>query len=84
MRRTGKSKQDELWLKAVGQRIGELIKKKGFASPYDFWVQKIGDEISRATLNYIISGQSDPKATTLRVIARALGVEVSDLLKVSY
>ncbi len=68
-----------MWLKGFGSHIEHLIKKKGFNSPYDFWIQKGDEMISRATLNYIIQGKNDPKLSTLRILARMLRVEVRDL-----
>lgn len=80
MKRTGKSKKDEVWLKKLGERIDSLIREKGFASPYEFWVQEAGDKLSRAALNYILTGRSDPKATTLKALADLLHVKVRDLV----
>lgn len=80
MKRTGKSKKDEVWLKKLGERIDSLIREKGYASPYDFWVQRAGDKVSRAALNYILTGKTDPKATTLKALADLLHVRVRDLM----
>ena len=80
MKRRGKAKADEAYLKALGQNIEKIMKKKGYESPYDFWVRQAGDQISRASLNYIIAGSSDPKATTLRALAELLEVDPKELL----
>lgn len=80
MRRISKSKADEEWLRALGRHIEKQILKKGYASVYDFWINKAGDHISRATLNFLLVGKAEPKITTLRLIARLLGVKLSTLL----
>ncbi len=79
MQRIGKSKGDERWLKALGKHVGKLIEQKGYRSPYEFWIEKAGDQISRAALNYILNGKKDPKATTLRTLATLLEVSMVDL-----
>ncbi len=80
MKRRGKTKLEENFQKQLGKRIESEIKKMGYASPYEFWIEKAGDHISRATLNYIINGQSDVKITTLKTLARLLKVKTRDLL----
>lgn len=80
LKRSGRNKNDDAWLKALGKRIEHLIKEKGYESEYDFWVQKAGDDISRAGLNYIITGRTDPKASTLRAVAKLLNVKLKDLV----
>ena len=80
MKRAGKSKSDEIFLKKIGQRIGEIITQKGYDSPYDFWIKKADGQFSRQTLNYILTGKMDPKLTTLRAIARLLKVDLKTLL----
>ena len=80
MKRSGHKKEDGEWLKKLGDRVEQLIRKRGFESPYDFWIKQAGDDLSRATLNYIVAGKSDPKATTLRALAKLLEVPVSKLM----
>lgn len=80
MKKSNASAADDKWLEALGGHIQTLISKKGYKSPYEFWVQEIGDEVSRSTLNYILNGKVDVKITTLRKIAGALGVSVKDML----
>jgi len=82
LRRNNSSKSDRDWLKRVGANVLSIIKKQGYESAYDFWVHSAGDEISRATLNYVIAGTGDPKATTLRTIARMLNVKPAALFDV--
>jgi DNA-binding Xre family transcriptional regulator len=84
LKKSRRSKRDEKWLKAIGVHIHKLILEKGYKSPYDFWINKIGDEISRATLNYILTGKVDVKATTLNKIAEGLRVEPKELLNFKY
>ena len=68
------------WQKRLGRHIQGLITKKGYDSPYDFWLQKVGDEMSRTTLNYVLTGRYDPKASTLKKLADGLGVTLSELV----
>ena len=70
-----KNRADTEWLVALGGNIEKQISKK-YKSPYEFWVQAVGDDISRTTLNYILKGAVDVRATSLRKIAKALGVSV--------
>lgn len=64
----------------MGAGLEKLIKEEGFLSPYDFWLQSdVG--ISRGTLNYVLRGEVDVKATTLKKIANALGYELDELFK---
>ena len=81
MKRKGKNKTDEKYLKTLGRRIRSLIRKKGYASPYDFWVEKGEDLFSRPSLHYILNGQADAKITTLKAIADGLGVSVREFLE---
>ena len=78
--KTKRTAEDDKWLKALGSHIRILIETNGFQSPYDFWVSTIGDQISRTTLNYILNGAVDVKATTLRKIAKALKVPIKDVM----
>lgn len=79
MEKVARSKKDETWLKTLGKRVEDLIKEKGYKSPYDFWINEVDGEFSRSSLNYLISGRIDPKATTLRDVANLLGVKIEDL-----
>lgn len=77
-KRTNSDKKD---LQSLGTRIKNLIEERGFASPYEFWLEH-GDEcISRSNLNYLINGETDPKFTTILKLSSALGVSPSDLLR---
>ena len=79
MRGKGRSRADTKWLKDLGRHIEKLILSK-YSSTYQFCVEKAGSDISRATLNFIIAGKSDPKATSLKIIAKHLNVPVKKLL----
>ncbi len=81
MRRISKKAADERWLRALGKHIETLIKDTGYHSVYDFWIQRAGDHISRASLNYIVSGTTDPKISTLKVIARLLRVPMAKMFE---
>lgn len=67
-------------LQRFGRHLESLIKKAGYSSPYDFWVQKAGDEMSRASLNYLIAGEREPKLLTLILLADLLEISPSKLL----
>ena len=80
MRDKARTKADEKWLNALGSHLEKLIKQEGYKSVYDFWIHKAGDDISRATLNFIVAGKSNPKATTLKTLAHLLEVKPSEIL----
>lgn len=67
------------WQQQLGEHIEKLILSKGYISIYDFWIQAIGDDISRSTLGYIIKAKVDVRASTLKKIADALEIEPKDL-----
>jgi transcriptional regulator with XRE-family HTH domain len=80
VRRISVSKSDQVWLKKFGSHLEEVIKKNGYKSAYDFWIQHAGDHLSRATLNFMIAGKTDPKLTTLKKIAELLKVDLNTLI----
>lgn len=80
MKRRSKSKLEERFQIELGKRIEKEIKKQGYTSPYEFWIEAAGDHISRAALNYIVAGKTDIKLTTLMTIAKLLKVKTRDLL----
>ncbi len=80
MRKIKRRREDIEWLKALGKHLEELIRAKGFKSPYAFWVEALGDEVSRASLNYILKGEVDVKATTLKKLADSLEITPRDIL----
>jgi hypothetical protein len=80
LKRSGKGQSDERYLKELGAHIAKEISKKGYVSPYDFWIKKAEGQFSRTTLTYILNGRIDPKVTTLRAIARLLKMEPKALL----
>lgn len=79
--RKRRGKTDERYFSALGKRVELLISKKGYKSPYAFWLEHGEDGLSRSNLNYLINGKSDPKISTLRRIAEGLEIELSELLK---
>ncbi|MBX9767585.1 MAG: helix-turn-helix domain-containing protein [Bdellovibrionales bacterium] len=84
MRKIDRSKLDQRYLMGLGKHINSLILEKGYKSPYEFWIERVGDDISRASLNYILTGKVDVKATTLRKLASALDVELRRLFDFKY
>ena len=82
LKKSKRAPDDEKWLKSLGKHISKLIKKKGYESAYNFWVQALGDaSLSRSNLDYILKGQVDVQASTLKKIADGLEVPVHQLLK---
>ncbi len=75
-----KRRAENAWLKRLGKHIEQLIQKKGYESPYEFWLEKVGDEMSRTTLNYVLTGKFDSKVSTLKKLADNLGVSLSELV----
>lgn len=71
---------DSETLRRFGKHLGRLIQERGYASPYDFWVQEAGEEMSRASLNYILAGKREPKLLTVLLLARLLRVPSQQLL----
>jgi len=63
-------------LDAMARRLRELVKKAGGN-------QKVADvaDVPLSTLNTILAGKTDPRLSTLRKIAPALGVPVSTLIE---
>jgi hypothetical protein len=72
-------KEDSAWLSALGRHIHSKILEKGFKSPYEFWIEALGDQVSRASLNYVLNGSVDVRATTLRRIAEALEMDHQEI-----
>lgn len=81
MARQRRGTLDDKYVKALGKRVSELIEKKGYKSPYSFWLENGDEGLSRSNLNYLINGKSDPKLSTLRRVAEGLEIELTDLLK---
>lgn len=75
-----KNRSDKAYLRAFGVHVARLIERKGYKSLYDFWIRKAGDDLSRATLNYIVTGTKDTKLLTIRALAKLLGLDPKDLL----
>lgn len=78
------SKEDKQWLESLGIHLDKMIKKNGYKSPYQFWIEQARGQLSRANLNYILNGEVDLKITTLRKIATLLGVEPKDILNFKF
>ena len=79
--RQRRGKADERYFVALGKRVESLILKKGYRSPYAFWLEHGDEGLSRSNLNYLINGKSDPKLSTLRRIAEGLEIEIADLFR---
>lgn len=75
-----RKQHDNQDLRRFGRHLESLILKKGYTSPYDFWVQTAGDEMARASLNYLIAGKREPKLLTIILLAELLQIEPCELL----
>ncbi len=80
MRRRSLSISDQVFIKDFGRNLVELIRKRGYSSIYEFWIEEAGDHISRAALNRIATGTVDVKISTIRILAKCLKVKPKDLL----
>lgn len=67
-------------LRKFGKHLEGLILKQGYTSTYDFWIQTAGEDISRAGLNYLITGRREPKLLTLILLADLLEISPSDIM----
>ena len=81
MERKRRGRADEKLFVALGKRVADLIREKGYKSPYAFWLEHGDDGLSRANLNYLLNGRSDPKLSTLYRIAEGLEIDLSVLMK---
>lgn len=79
--KTTKKLNNDKRLKEFGRHLESLIHKKGYASAYDFWIRHAGDDISRASLNYILAGKREPKLLTLVLLMKLLDVTPQELFK---
>ncbi len=75
-----KKKGQAQYLRAFGKHLALTIERRGYCSPYDFWIRKAGDHLSRASINFLVLGKKDPKLSTIRILARLLNVSPKDLL----
>ena len=67
--------RDDVFLKRLGKHIAKIRKEKGFSQDRLY----IESELARRTIDRLETGQVDPRATTLRKIARTLKVPLADL-----
>lgn len=79
--RKRRGKADNKYFLALGKRVEALILKKGYKSPYAFWLENGEDGLSRSNLNNLINGKGDPKLSTLRKISEGLEIDLPELLK---
>ena len=81
LQRKRKGNADDKFFTALGKRVSNLITEKGYKSPYAFWLEHGEEGLSRANLNYLLNGKTDPKVSTLRRIAEGLDVDLAELFK---
>lgn len=74
-------RNNEAQLKRFGKHLAKLIESQGYKSPYEFWIEKAGDDISRASLNYIVAGKREAKLLTILKLAENLEISPGELLK---
>jgi hypothetical protein len=74
-----RSKKAQKKISEVGLNIQGHIKRQGYASIYDFWVNG-SKPIPKSTLHDIVSGKSDPKLSTLFLLAEGLNISLCELL----
>ena len=67
--------------KVFGEHLEKLIERKGFASPYEFWIHQAGDSISRSALNYLINGSREPKLSTLILLMNLLDASPKEMFE---
>ena len=79
MRRKSKSKKDDEWLKEFGRGLEQLILSRGYNSVYDFWKQVGHKYMSRASLNYIVAGEVDPRISTVKILTNILRIDNHEL-----
>ncbi len=71
---------DKAFLKKLGKRIETLIiEKKGYRS-LDAFALEYHDLIAKPTLYQICQGKRDMKVSTLRGLAKALEINLIDLI----
>lgn len=76
-------KEDRDFLRKLGNRIEQIILvEKGYAS-LDAFSLEHHERIAKPTLYQICAGERDMKISTLRGLATALSIEVTDLLDLS-
>lgn len=70
---------EEPELAAMARRLKDLVKKAGGN-------QRVADaaDVPLSTLNTILAGKSDPRVSTLRKLAPALGIPISGLMEIVF
>lgn len=75
------SADDRRFFKALGKKIRSLIlEEKGYKSLDAFYLE-YHDLIAKPTLYQICDGKRDMKISTLRSLAKALDMSLTDLIK---
>lgn len=70
--------RDDVFLKKLGKHIAKIRKEKGFSQDRLY----IESELARRTIDRLETGQVDPRATTLRKIAKTLKISLSELVDI--
>jgi transcriptional regulator with XRE-family HTH domain len=79
--KAARKSRDNKRLAEFGKHLEGIIYRQGYASVYDFWIRRAGDDISRAALNLFVKGEREPKLFTLLLLAELLEVTPQQLLK---
>ena len=75
------SRNDKLFYEKLGQRVRRLILvEKGYSS-LDAFALEFHDTIAKPTLYQLCDGKRDMKVSTLRGLAKALGMGLEELIK---
>ncbi len=70
------AERDQAFITAFGKRVAEIRKSQGMSQ----YTLAYESDISRSQIVLIENGESDPKISTILALARALGVELKELL----
>ena len=76
-----KSASDKVFFERLGKRVENLIRKERGYKSLDAFALAHHDSIAKPTLYQLCSGERDMKVSTLRGLARALGVSLEELIK---
>lgn len=75
------SKSDKVFLEKLGHRVKQMILNKKNYTSLDSFSLEHHDLISKPTLYQLCEGKRDLKISTLRGLAKALGVTLQELIQ---
>lgn len=71
---------DKQFYAKLGKRIGKIILEERRYSSLDAFALEHHDLIAKPTLYHLVDGKRDPKLSTLRRLADALGMTLEELI----